>query len=192
MRYARPENAPCRVLEIGCGAGANIPFFSKLGVDYYAIDGSKEIIERLRRAFPDLAERFVQADFTKQIPFDLDFDLIVDRASLTHNGTSDIVNSLELLYHKMKPNAKYIGIDWFSIAHSEYNKGLELEDRYTRGNFQSGQFTNLGKVHFSDKAHLLHLFSKFNMLIMEHKMVRRELPDEGYLFGSWNFVAQKV
>ena len=28
MRYARPENKDFSVLELGCGAGANIPFFS--------------------------------------------------------------------------------------------------------------------------------------------------------------------
>jgi SAM-dependent methyltransferase len=192
MRYARPNKSTYKVLEIGCGSGANIPFFIKLGVDYYAVDGSNEIIERMHEMFPQLADHIVQSDFTKQIPFDVEFDLIVDRASLTHNGTSDILQSLEIIYSRMNTDAKYIGIDWFSTVHSEYGNGIELEDRYTRGNYQSGQFANLGKVHFSDKEHLLNLFANFSMLFMEHKTIERELPDEGYLFGSWNFVAQKV
>ena len=47
MRYARPTGENFRVLELGCGAGANIPFFISLGVDYYAIDGSSTIVEIL-------------------------------------------------------------------------------------------------------------------------------------------------
>jgi hypothetical protein len=50
----------------------------------------------------------------------------------------------------------------------------------------------VGRVHFSDKPHLLDLFAKFDMLVMEHKTVRREIPDDGWSFASWNFVARKV
>ena len=32
-----------RVLELGCGAGLNIPFFLALGADYHAIEGSKRL-----------------------------------------------------------------------------------------------------------------------------------------------------
>ncbi len=40
MRYARPKGPTYRVLELGCGAGANVPFFRYLNVEYCAIDGS--------------------------------------------------------------------------------------------------------------------------------------------------------
>ena len=44
-----------RVLELGCGAGANIPFFKSLKVDYYAIDGSKTAVQRLWNRFRNIA-----------------------------------------------------------------------------------------------------------------------------------------
>jgi len=47
MRYARPSGKGCRVLELGCGAGANIPFFKSLGAEYFGIEGSGAVVEML-------------------------------------------------------------------------------------------------------------------------------------------------
>jgi hypothetical protein len=89
LRYACPvDPSVCRVLELGCGVGANIPFCG-------------------------------------------DFNLVVDRVSLTHNDTSAIRNSLSLLNKKMKTGAKFIGFDWFSTNHSDYKKGNVGEDQHT-------------------------------------------------------------
>ena len=41
-----------RVLECGCGAGANIPFFERLGMDYFAIEGSDNMVAKSRRLSP--------------------------------------------------------------------------------------------------------------------------------------------
>ena len=37
------------VLELGCGSGANIPFFLSLNANYHGIDGSPTIIEKLKQ-----------------------------------------------------------------------------------------------------------------------------------------------
>ena len=44
-RYLPFVGSSNSVLELGCGAGANIPFFKSLGIDYFAIDGSITIVE---------------------------------------------------------------------------------------------------------------------------------------------------
>ena len=41
-----------RVLELGCGPGANIPFFLSQGADYYAAEGSETIVVELQKKFP--------------------------------------------------------------------------------------------------------------------------------------------
>jgi SAM-dependent methyltransferase len=189
MRYARPDRPGVRVLELGCGAGANIPLFRSLGVDYHGIEGSPAIVARLQEAFPELKERLVAADFTVDIPFDGQFDLVVDRSSLTHNTTTAIRQCLDLLKERMAPGAKFIGIDWFSTSYSDFTKGQQAEDEWTRSGYTEGSFAHVGRVHFSDKDHLLDLFSGFDMRIMEEKSIRRAIPDDGWHFAGWNFVA---
>lgn len=191
MRHVRPRTAPFRVLELGCGAGANISFFLSLGVEYYAIEGSATIVNRLHERFPALNENIVLGDFTAALPFGHEFDLVLDRASLTCNNTEAIIRSLKMVYEKLKVGGKFVGIDWYSTAYSDFEKGKPVDDEFTRTEFSSGSFVGTGRVHFSDKAHLQELFAKFDLTVLEHKITRREIPDDGWNFASWNLVAQK-
>ena len=190
MRYCRPDRSGYSVLELGCGAGANIPFFISLGVDYHAIEGSEEIVRKLWEKFPELKNSIVVGDFTKDIPFSGPFDLIADRASLTHNTTAAIKDTVALLKTRLKPGSKFVGIDWFSTKHSDYGHGEPAEDLYTRRNIEKGTFAGVGCVHFSDRSHLAELFSGFEFQLLEHKTVRREIPaGDNHVFAGWNFVA---
>ena len=189
MRYSH-SNKKLRVLEIGCGAGANIPFFLSLGYKYYGIEGSAIIIDKLKRRFPIIKKNIVTGDFTSEIPFDGKFDLVIDRSSLTHNTTEGIKKCLDLVYDKMKNDSKYIGIDWFSTSHQDYSRAIKV-DKYTRSGYTKGQFANVGIVHFSNKSHLKKLFKKFEILALEHKIVISQIPEKKE-FASWNFVAKKI
>ncbi|TGV30976.1 class I SAM-dependent methyltransferase [Mesorhizobium sp. M00.F.Ca.ET.186.01.1.1] len=190
MRYCRPFPPGFKVLELGCGAGANIPFFLKMDIDYYAIEGSATIVERLIDTYPSLESKIAVGDFTKEIPFEEQFDLVIDRASLTTNRTKDITASIDILKTKMKANAKFIGIDWYSTDHSEFQKGEQAEDFYTRAGYKTGEFADIGRVHFSDKEHLLQLFSSFEIVLMEQKLIKKEVPADEKVSATWNFVAE--
>jgi len=50
----------------------------------------------------------------------------------------------------------------------------------------------VGRVHFSDRAHLQELFKHFEITVLEHKNIQREIPDQAWHFASWNFVAEKA
>jgi SAM-dependent methyltransferase len=191
MRYARPKDKGFKVLELGCGAGANIPFFSSLGMEYYAIEGSETIVKKLQDKFPELKKNIMATDFTKGIPFSHQFDLVVDRGSLTHNTAEGIRNCLSLAISKMKDEAKFIGIDYFSTLHSAYKYGKEFKDINTRTRIKKGNLAETGCVHFSDRAHLEELFSGFRIEILEHKISKREIPNDNYIDASWNLVARK-
>jgi SAM-dependent methyltransferase len=191
IRYAKPAGKQTRVLELGCGAGANIPFFLAQGFKYYGIEGSNIIINKLKRKFPKTKNNLIQGDFTKQIQFKEKFDLVVDRAALTHNNIDGIKNCLELVYDKMKKNSIYIGIDWFSTKHHDYSNFVKKLDTYSRTKYSKGQFTNVGTVHFTNESHLKKIFQKFEILVLEHKIVTKKIPEKNK-FAVWNFVARKI
>jgi len=179
------------VLELGCGAGANIPLFLKLGLDYYAIEGSPIIVERLHRRYPDLSKNICVGDFTLAQSFDGDFDVVIDRAALTHNDTESIKQALKNTHKSLKPTGLFIGVDWFSTHHTDFREGQTGRDEFTKINFSKGQFSGVGQVHFSDEDHLRELFSDFEILFIEEKLIRRYEPQDDHQFSSWNIVARK-
>ena len=89
-KFAQPsifkKNNP-KVLEIGCGAGANISFLKNIGFKYNGIDGSDTAINLCRNRFPDIKKFLIKGDFSESFKFEKKFDLIIDKASLTHNTT---------------------------------------------------------------------------------------------------------
>ena len=191
MRYARPKLSKFKVLELGCGAGANIPFFMSLGVEYYAIDGSKTIVQMLKKRFNKIAENIIVGDFTKEIPFPFKFNLIVDRGAVTCNTSEDIKRCMSLVYDKLINKARYIGIDYYSTEDSDFKLGKYFEDRYTKIDIENGPLAGTGRVHFSDKKHLMDLFDKFSIEVMEHKIIKSEIPADRKAYAFWNIVAKK-
>jgi len=190
MRLGQSNVADLRVLELGCGAGANIPFFLRLGVQYHAIEGSPHIVERLSSAYPELSGRIRVGDFTQEIPFDGNFDMVIDRAALTHNTTESIERCLANVRERMPTSGHFLGIDWFATDHAEYGSGEPDADEHTRTSYTTGPFADVGPVHFSDRAHLEDLFQNFEILTLEKKVIERELPTT-WKQAMWNIVAVK-
>jgi len=191
-RYAkRCKGERLSVLELGCGYGANIPFFQHLEADYYAVEGSSTAVNYLKAKFPRFADNIFWGDYTNNIPFELSFDIIVDRASLPFNDISSINKTLSICYDKLHDKGLFIGIDWYSPDHSEFMNGQPTIDPFTRANFTDGIFAGTGNVHFFSHDHLTALFMRYRMLVLEHKLVEQRIPDSSYKFAAWNFVAQK-
>ncbi|MEI6002629.1 class I SAM-dependent methyltransferase [Paraburkholderia bengalensis] len=189
-RHARTLDETSRVLEIGCGAGANIPFLLTTGAQYFAVEGSAAAAAKARDRFATLGAQIHTGDFIDDMPFSGEFDVIVDRAAMTHNDEASIRRGLAKLAAKLKPSGLYIGIDWFSTKHDGFRTGEATSDERTREHFTSGPFAGVGRVHFSDEAHLRDLFAGYEFLALEEKVTEVALPTRGVL-ASWNFVARK-
>lgn len=190
-RFTKDATHPLSVVELGCGPGANIPFFREIGAEYYAIDGSQSAVDAIVARFPDLAEQVVVGDFTTEIPFERTFDIVLDRGSLTHNDTTAMRRAIRLCHAALKPKGLLVAVDWFSTAHSEYPKGVATDDPWTKTGYTVGQFAGVGRAHFCDEQLLRELLEGFSLRYLEHKTIQRHLPDDGWISATWNFVAEK-
>jgi SAM-dependent methyltransferase len=178
-----------RVLELGCGAGANIPFFLADGYEYVGIDGSDSIIAQLRQRFPQLTRHLFAGDFTASFP-EGPYRLILDRASVACNREADIRSCIRKIYDALEPGGLFIGIDWYSTSSDAARMGVDAGDGHSRTGFISGPFTGLGVIHFSDKDHILDLFRGFEILHLQEKLLTTHHPAVSTL-GGWAFVARK-
>ena len=186
----KPQKRNFKVLELGCGAGANIPLFVSLEADYFTVEGSKTIVDNLHQRFPDLKDNIMVGDFTDFIP-EVQFDMIVDRASLTCNHEESIIKSLEKCYESLNVGGKYIGVDWYSTHHSDYSKGIQAEDIWTRKDMVGSGFEGTGRVHFSDQNHLMELFKNFEIKNLSHSVLSEKIPNLNTDVATWNFGMEK-
>lgn len=173
------------VLELGCGPGANIRFFQDEGAAYHGVEAAV-LAGEYAKQFGRVA---CPVDFTRELNFNGPFDLVCDRAAVTHNDTESIKRCLDMVFEALKPGGYYIGIDWFSTSHYLAHMGKPV-DKFTRTEIQMGQFHGVGEVHFSDMTHLLELFNRFEIVSLAHKMVAEKVLQVG-MFASWNIVARK-
>lgn len=95
-----------RILDLGCGAGANLVFLAKNGFEVYGFDGSAEA---LKLAEAQLAENGLKAklksgDMKNALPYENGFfDAIVSVRVLNHGTISEIRKTIKNIERVLKP-----------------------------------------------------------------------------------------
>lgn len=181
-----------KVMELGFGTGPNLVFFKSLSADIYGLEISPTAYKIALDYFPELSESLHLGSFEDLDKVSSDFDIIYDRAAVTHAPRKIIQNTINKAFRALRPGGLYFAIEWFSTNHSALKTKSEYVDIYTRRNFEYGQFYGLGSVHFSDKDEILRIFKQFNILEMKEKIVTNNMQklNEDKL-ATWNIVAKK-
>lgn len=177
-----------KCLELGCGTGANARFLLTICSAYLGIDASETAIAYCRRNFSAAAD-FELMDFVVQFPAG-PWDLIVDRASVTHNDMDGIETTIATATMSTTEGAIYVGVDWFTTGTPDFRAIGEctMIDQYTR-EYTTGRFAGVDHVGFSTRDRIRALFKpEWEILFMER--VRREGMD-GDVLETINFVARR-
>ena len=181
-----------KVLELGSGTGNNIAFWKSVGAEYSGVDQSVTAVAKTLEKFPELQNNILVGDFSNSLAASEEFDIICDRAAVTHGTTREISETLKASHQALKEGGLFSGVDWFSKRHSDYLLPSTVKDEHTRSDFMSRQFTGVGKVHFSDRQHLLELFNDFQILELSEKVITKSYPEiDNHVFAFWNIVARK-
>ena len=96
-----------KVLELGCGSGANIRYAAKLGLDVYGTDISNAAIEYAKLKFK---EENIEIDDSKlqvcsfdEISFENNyFDIIIDRGALIYADKDMYIYTINNIYKMLK------------------------------------------------------------------------------------------
>ncbi len=147
--YKSNNRNEIKILDLGCGTGANLWYLSREGFSAFGIDGSKTAIERSGEKLDreSLNANLLLGDF-QNLPYDSDFfDAVLDITSIQHNDDASIRKIVAEVHRVMKPQGKYFGM----MINSDEN--LTAKDFYTN---------------YSDENDAQGLFSNYNSVELNH------------------------
>lgn len=100
------------ILDLGCGSGRDSKMFLNKGFKVIAVDGSKDIC---KLASVYIGQDVINADFTEYSPNE-ELDGVWACASLLHLRSEDIINVINKVSSKLKPN----GCFYMSFKYGEF------------------------------------------------------------------------
>lgn len=114
------------LLDWGCGQGAAVAYFDRLGFDAYGVDIAKDDIQRGRELWPHLADRLIVSEPEPAWLDTLDLselDVVVAIQALYYLSNTDLADLLERLHARMRPGgvlyATMMGTRCMFHEHSE-------------------------------------------------------------------------
>jgi len=108
--YNSPQRSLIKMLEVGCGPGANLWYLAREGFEVYGVDGSATAMQlaqsRLDEECPGWQGRLITGDVTA-LPFaDEVFDAVVDNECLYCNSYDVAVDIYSEMSRVTKPGGK--------------------------------------------------------------------------------------
>jgi len=152
--YQAPSRKDIKVLEVGCGAGANVWYLAREGFDVTAIEGSSVAVERTtkRLAEDHLSARIIVGDTVKGLPFDDNqFDCVIDIECLYANTYQDTRKIIAEIKRVLKPKGLFFSKTFMTSSsgdgngkwlEGEKNTYLETTGGALRGGYGISRFTS--------------------------------------------------
>jgi SAM-dependent methyltransferase len=180
-----PDRQAVRILEVGCGPGANLWYLAREGFSVVGIDGSETALRYAReRLHADgLRAELVRGDFTQLgVYFEPgSFDAIVDVAALQHNDWEGMRRAVAEMRQSLRLRGQVFAM---LVAAGSWGDGLgqELESG-TYSDISAGPLAGVGACHFFDLADVERLFAEFDGLQIEYS--ERSLDDRRHSYRHW-------
>jgi ubiquinone/menaquinone biosynthesis C-methylase UbiE len=181
-----------RVLEIGCGPGANLWFLAREGFRVSAIDGSAAAIEqareRLRKEGLHAEQPELKVGNFSTLPWpDATFDCVVDMVAIYANSLPTIEATIDEIFRVLKRGGLF-----FSKMFGPKTTGIltgELLDAQTSANPTAGPLAGFGVAHAFTEDEIARLLEKFSQIQID--WVHRSGGDRTCEYFEWIVQARK-
>mgnify|MGYP001452649315 CR=1 FL=1 len=188
----RVKNKKIKVLEIGCGTGANLWYLSKNNFQTFGVDGSNVALNKAKKLIKKHNEKcdLTRADIIN-LPFEDEyFDLIIDIECLYSNSLSKSKIILKEIDRVLKKRGIFFSLS-FSTKTSGYGDGTQLageKNTYTKLN--SGPLKNeYGIIRFMNIRNIYKLYALFEIVSIEK--VSRTYNNLKEIIEEWIIITKK-
>ena len=188
--YSVPKRSEIKILDAGCGAGANLWFMAREGFKVYGVDGSKTAIERannrLKKELGDQFEKLVGGGVfvgdMQQLPFENDFfDAVIDARAISCND----YESSKKIYRELARVCKSKG-KLYTTMYASGTWGLNESGISTEGFLASTGFHRLTKY-----EEIEDLITDWNILTIDKFMQTLDGIKNDHWIKEWIITASK-
>ena len=178
-----PSREDIKILELGCGTGANIWFLAREGFSVTGIDGSSvalEIAEK-RMLRKKLDVKLSQVD-VMMLPFDNEcFDCIIDVECIYANSLKDSKVILNEVYRVLKKGGWFYS-KTFATGMSGEETAIKLDgENFTYLEMPDGPLRkDYGIIRLTDESEIAQLYSDFSNLQYDY-ITRSDLNRTKYI-----------
>ena len=180
------ERKSIRILEVGCGSGANLWMMAKEGFSTHGVDGSAKGLELARRHLEEkwgVTAELRECSFTR-LPYEGDFfDAVVYVVSLQHINLDDSRLALQEVCRVLKPGGAFFSYRLSDHSVMYEHSGGERIDAVTVDNIVDASLplANNGPVSFASPALARLMYQEAGLKVEAIERVGRTYPTGAYL-----------
>ncbi len=158
--FYHKERKNIRLLEVGCGPGAQIWYMSRQGFDVYGIDGSSTAISIAKKRLKEenLKANLIVGDIIK-LPFEDEFfDGIIDCECLYCNNWENSIKILSEIYRVLKKDGLFYSLtltNEMDFGNSKGNNRLEYKK------IEQGPFKDKGLIRLITRELIRDLYGRY-------------------------------
>ena len=183
--FRAPDRSQVRILELGCGAGANLWFLAREGFAAYGMDGAPSAIRKAERR---LAEDGLRADLRVGDAAQVGalypagaFDAVIDVCCLQHNPVPVVGRTLTQVRSLLRPGGWFFAM---LVAAGSWGAGTGIEvEPGTFTDIAVGPLVGVGLTHFFTETEVESLLAGFDPVEVESS--ERSLNRRRDVYRHW-------
>ena len=190
--YSARDRNSVKIIELGCGPGANIWYLAREGFAAHGIDGSTAAIALAKRRLQsekllaDLKVGDITA-LTEHYGRNPQFDAVIDVCCIQHNRNADIKRIFDQIDVVLRPGGKLFAM-MLAVGSYGSETGMEIEAD-TRAGITEGPLKGVGLSHFFTLDEVRNLFKHYTGLRIEYSL--RSMNEMKNIYKHWVVAATK-
>jgi ubiquinone/menaquinone biosynthesis C-methylase UbiE len=189
----KKKKSNIKILELGCGTGANIFFLAKEGFSTFGIDGSKTALK--------IAEKYLKSEKLKaklshgdiiKLPYKSNyFDCVIDVECIYSNSLNDTTKILNETVRVLKKRGLFFS-KTFSTGISGQKSGIPIDkEKFTFLKLPNSPLqADYGLIRLTDEKDLKKIYSMFGEITYDY--IIRTQNNRKDLIKEWLVKARKI
>jgi ubiquinone/menaquinone biosynthesis C-methylase UbiE len=192
FRLSNAERKSVKILEVGCGQGANVWFLAKEGFTIHGIDVSSSAITKAEKFLAEThgVKAFLEVADLRDLPYESEyFDVVIDNVTIQHVTYSDHKKAYKEIYRILKPGSLF----WnFHIAKESWGHGTgDLIDHETFDNLTEGPLADVGTTCMLSAEDITNLLKDAGFSIISLEKITRTCNNQEKELIHWIIEAKR-